>query len=238
MSEYQPNEYHPAEQSPDEIRADIEATRHRLGADVDALAEKVSPSSFAQRQGDRVRAGFKRATDSIMGSADDAGHAVGDAVSSAGHAVGDAVREAPQEAVRRTRGNPLVAGLVAFGVGMLVSSLIPSTRAEREAATAVKEKAQPVLDEAQRMGKELADDLREPAREAVQQVRDTAESGVQHVRDDAEHAGARLQDHARDAQQHVREGDGSASRADYGEPGGLRSQLGRDGGVDPSRPRN
>lgn len=198
MSEYQTN------QTPDEIRADIEATRQRLGGDVDALAEKMSPTSFAQRQTDRVRAGFKRAADSIMGSDDDG--SVGDAVNSAGQAVGDAVRQAPQEALRQTRGNPLVAGLVAFGVGVLVSSLIPSTRVEREAASAAKEHAQPVLEEAQRIGGEIAEGMREPAQQAVEQVRGAAESGVQHVRDDAEAAGSQLQDHAQDAQQNVRDG--------------------------------
>jgi Protein of unknown function (DUF3618). len=42
--------------SPDEIRADIERTRRELGSDVDALADKVSPSKIVDRQVSKVRA--------------------------------------------------------------------------------------------------------------------------------------------------------------------------------------
>jgi len=44
--------------SPDEIRADIERTRQELGSDVDALADKVSPSKIVDRQVDKVRGVF------------------------------------------------------------------------------------------------------------------------------------------------------------------------------------
>jgi len=41
--------------SPDAIRADIEQTRRELGSDVDALADKVSPSKIVDRQADKVK---------------------------------------------------------------------------------------------------------------------------------------------------------------------------------------
>ena len=41
--------------SPDAIRADIEQTRRELGSDVDALADKVSPSKIVDRQTDKVK---------------------------------------------------------------------------------------------------------------------------------------------------------------------------------------
>jgi hypothetical protein len=43
---------------PDAIRADIEATRRNLSGDVDALADKVTPSKIAQRQTRRVNGAF------------------------------------------------------------------------------------------------------------------------------------------------------------------------------------
>ena len=36
---------------------------------------------------------------------------------------------------RKTQGNPLAAGVIAFGLGMLVSSLIPSAEKERDAVS-------------------------------------------------------------------------------------------------------
>ncbi|WP_200919300.1 DUF3618 domain-containing protein [Curtobacterium sp. Leaf261] len=45
--------------TPDEIRAEIEATRGNLGSDVDALADKVNPSSIAHRQTEKVKGRFE-----------------------------------------------------------------------------------------------------------------------------------------------------------------------------------
>ena len=54
----------------------------------------------------------------------------------------------PQAIRRQTRGNPLAAGLIAFGAGWLVSSLLPASRREQELADQAKqvaqEKVQPV----------------------------------------------------------------------------------------------
>ena len=54
--------------NPDEIRADIERTRRELGQDVDALAEKVSPTKAVSRQTNRIKDGFIYAKENIMGS--------------------------------------------------------------------------------------------------------------------------------------------------------------------------
>jgi hypothetical protein len=44
--------------TPDEIRAEIERTRAGLSYDVDALADKVNPSSIAHRQTEKVKSRF------------------------------------------------------------------------------------------------------------------------------------------------------------------------------------
>ena len=49
---------------------------------------------------------------------------------------------------RRAQGNPLAAGMIAFGLGMLVSSLIPSTEKEREAVSQLQENLEPVKEKA------------------------------------------------------------------------------------------
>ena len=40
----------------------------------------------------------------------------------------DTVTDAPRQVQRKTRGNPLAAGLIAFGIGYLISGAIPATR--------------------------------------------------------------------------------------------------------------
>jgi len=43
---------------PEVIRANIEATRQNLSSDVDALADKVTPSKIVDRQADKVKGKF------------------------------------------------------------------------------------------------------------------------------------------------------------------------------------
>ena len=98
--------------SPDQIRADIEKTRRELGGDVDALADKVSPSKIVDRQTDKVKHAFGSVRDKVMGAADDTGTAISDAGSSVAEHVGDA----KDKVVAKAEGNPLAVGLIAFGV--------------------------------------------------------------------------------------------------------------------------
>src|SRR4051794_27517417 len=102
-------------QSPEEIRADIESTRRELGQDVDALADKVTPSKIVDRQKNKIRGAFTNVRESVMGAADDAASSMHDAGSSAASGVADA----GHTIARKAKGNPLAAGLVAFGAGLL-----------------------------------------------------------------------------------------------------------------------
>src|SRR5215218_2651059 len=111
--------------NPDAIRADIEATRARLGTNVDAVADKVTPSNIVHRQTNKVREAVFGVKEKVMGTAEDAAdrmhsaqHGTGSAISDAGAAIS----EAPQQVMAKAQGNPLAAGLVAFGAGMLLSS--------------------------------------------------------------------------------------------------------------------
>ena len=74
-------------ENPDVIRADIEATRARLGTNVDAVADKVTPSHIVQRQTDKVKENVKDAVfgvkEKVMGAAD---HTAGNVHSAAGTA--------------------------------------------------------------------------------------------------------------------------------------------------------
>ena len=82
---------------PEQIRADIEATRARLSADVDTLADEANPKNIARRKADDVKESVRdRVTglkDSIMGTAEDAKSAVQDKVGSARDSVGRSVAQ-------------------------------------------------------------------------------------------------------------------------------------------------
>src|SRR6188508_1581348 len=97
---------------PEQIKADIEATRAELSRDVDALAETVRPANVVQRQKDKVTTKVFGAKDAVMGSASNVKESVmggaGSAQSASGnalHSTGDAISSAPQAARQQTQGN-------------------------------------------------------------------------------------------------------------------------------------
>ena len=168
-------------QDPEAIRREIDRTRGRLSEDVDVLAESVTPGAVAKRASTRASNRVSRLKETVMGTAHDAASTVQDKAGSV-HGAADAVTSAPDMARRQARGNPLAAGAVALAAGWLLGSLLPASEKERELATAAREQAQPLVDEASSMAKDVAENLKEPAQEAVQSVKGTAQEGVENVR--------------------------------------------------------
>jgi ElaB/YqjD/DUF883 family membrane-anchored ribosome-binding protein len=175
---------------PDEIRNDIERTRRELGQDVDALADKVNPAKAMERQTDKVRRAATRMKDRVMGSASD----VVDSTQ-------DAVTDAPRKVASATQGNPVAAGLIAFGIGWLLSSLVPASRPERDMADKLEDAAAPLVDDVKDMAKESADHMREPAREAVDAVKGRAAEAVDTVKTEGADAASQAQTDAKHAAQ-------------------------------------
>ncbi len=195
-------------ENPDAIRADIEATRARLGTNVDAVADKVTPSHIVQRQTDKVKDAVFGVKEKVMGAAD---HTAGNVQSTGGSAAshlndaGSAVADAPHLAKTKTQGNPLAAGLIAFGAGLLVSSLIPASTKEREAADALKSAAEPLTTELTDAAKHVAEGLKEPAQDAMESVKATATDAAQNVKGEGQTAAADVKDRATDARDNVQQ---------------------------------
>jgi len=184
-----------ADSSPDAIRADIEQTRRELGSDVDALADKVTPSKIVDRQADKVKGAFGSVRDRIMGVADDAGSRVSD--------VGDGLSDAKDRVVAKAEGNPLAVGLIAFGAGVLLASLIPASAKEKELAADVKDQAQPLVEKVTDAAKEVGQNLKEPAREAAESVKATATDAVENVKSDAQYAAGEVKGQAKAGRENV-----------------------------------
>ncbi|KRE59326.1 hypothetical protein ASG92_22645 [Arthrobacter sp. Soil736] len=193
-------------ENPDAIRADIEATRVRLGTNVDAVADKVTPSNIVHRQTDKVKDAVFGVKEKVMGAADHASGNVHSATGSAGSTfsdAGSAIGDAPHKAAVKTQGNPLAAGLIAFGAGLLVSSLIPPSQKEREAADALKTAAEPVTTQLTEAAKDVAQGLKEPAQDAMENVKATATDAAEHVKGEGQSAVSDVKDSATDARDHV-----------------------------------
>jgi gas vesicle protein len=216
---------------PDQIRGNIEQTQQNLSADFDALTDKVSPPRIVERRVQQTRSAMTSVKDKIMGSATERTSALGGTVSSSASSAMDTVSSArdtvadkassaadmagsaPDLARQRTRGNPLAAGLIAFGAGWLVASLLPATEPEQQVASQVKdlaaEKGRPVAQQLGQAGQEAAQELRDSAQQRAQSVKETATDAASTVRDEAQSHASDVADHTKEARGRVTEQAGS-----------------------------
>ncbi len=199
---------------PEVIRRNIDATRADLSRDVDALTEKVSPARVMERKVDRAKDAVGSVKERVMGSSNDPSDdgALGtatDKASSLASGIGGAASQTPSAAKRRAQGNPFAAGLIAFGVGWLASSLLPASQKEQDAATAVKDKVSEHSDTLTAPLKDAAaeakDNLTGPAQDAVQALKATATDAVGTVKGEAADAKVNVADSAAQAKDEVQQ---------------------------------
>jgi hypothetical protein len=212
---------------PDQIRSEIDQTQRELSADVDALTEKLSPPRIVERRVRRTRDAMTNVKDRIMGSTSDAYQTAGSAASNAGQGVSarasatrdtvagtassavDTVRSAPQTVRRHAEGNPLAAGLIAFGAGWLLSSLLPATEPEQRAASQVKdfavEQGRPVAEQLGEAGQQAAQELKESAQQRAEAVKETAADAASTVTGEAQSAASDVTGQAQQSAGRVRD---------------------------------
>ena len=222
---------------PDQIRREIDQTQRELSADVDALTEKVSPPRIMERRVRRTRMAMTNVKDRIMGSTSDAYQTAGSTASGMGQTVSDrassardtaasaassardtasdvassavdTVRSAPDTVRRQATGNPLAAGLIAFGAGLLLSSLIPASEPEQQVATQVKdfavEQGRPVARQLGQAGQEAAQELKESAQQRAESVKQTAQDAASTVKDETQAAASDVKGPAQQSAGRVR----------------------------------
>lgn len=211
---------------PEEIRQEISATRRELAADVDRLADKTSPSRIMRRRTHRMGRAARTVREKVMGTPTDvarrgreqARHAaetirgtasdVADTAKSGMQQAAETVRATPQQAMQGTQGNPMAAGLIAFGAGLLASTLIPATEAEQRTAEQLKEGAgdviEPIKQAVQETGQAVGEQAKEDVKEAAQQVKQTATEA-------AKATGQQARDQARNVADQTGSGTGSGS---------------------------
>jgi hypothetical protein len=213
---------------PDQIRSEIDQTQRELSADVDALTDKLSPQRIVERRVRRSRTAMTNMKDRLMGSTSDGYQTAGSTASGVGESAGakvsaardtvagtassavDTVRSAPDTARRTTQGNPLAAGLIAFGAGWLLSALLPASEPEQQVASQVKdfavEQGRPMVSEA---GQQMAQELKESAQQRAEAVKEAATDAASTVTGEAQSAASDVTDQAQQSAGRVREQSGS-----------------------------
>jgi Protein of unknown function (DUF3618) len=158
--------------------------------------------------GDKASSAKEAAADKAYAAKDavaDRAYAAKDTVSDKASDAREAVRQAPSRMKRRAQGNPLAAGVIAFGLGMLVSSLIPSTEKEREAVSQLQENLEPVKEKASEVARDIGEGLKPAAQDAAESVKTTAQEGVESVKQEGQSAAADVKDQAQASKETVRQ---------------------------------
>lgn len=188
----------------DELREDIEQKREEIGYTVDQLQNRVSPARITARGRYRVRQWWTDTKDRIMGNDqseypweagmrrinEQAGNLT-DKASDLAKEVKEGVAETPAMVRRQTQGNPVAVGVIAFGGGLLVGTLLPESAGERNIAQRLEPGVAGLAEEATQVGKQIAEDVQSSAKDAIEDLKDQSSAAAEGVKDEAKDALAR-----------------------------------------------
>jgi gas vesicle protein len=169
-------------QTAEDLKAQLADQRETLGRDFEAIGDRVSPSRMAQRRKNAVRERWQSTKDRVMGSASSAG---------------EAVSSVPQGAANVAQGNPLALGLVAFGAGLVVATLLPESKPEQQLAEKVQPTVEHAASELGTAAQETVEQLKPKAQAAVEEVKSSAQDSVQQVKGEASDAASRTAEQAK-----------------------------------------
>lgn len=198
-----------------QLREQLDQQRSELGQDLVAIGDRVSPKRVTERKTAAVRQRISGVRDSVMGAKDTVADKAGDLGDRAGEAGStitdkasgavDQVRQGPELARQGAQGNPLAAGLIAFGGGLLLATVLPSSSREQQL---VDERIQPQLDQAAgqvgTMAQETVEAVKPAVQDAVAEVKDDAQQAVAEVKDTATSSASDVAEEAKGAADEVR----------------------------------
>ena len=188
----------------DELREDIDQKRQEIGHTVDQLQSRVSPYRITARGRHRMRRWWIDIKDQVMGNdrsdypweagmrriAEQAGN-ITDKASDMATEIKEGVSETPRMIRRQTQGNPVAAGMIAFGGGLLVGTLLPESSGERRITQHLEPGVKDLTEEASDIGKQMAEDVKDSAAEIVHELKESASTAAVGVKDEAQQAATR-----------------------------------------------
>jgi len=167
-----------------------------MGDTLEAIGDRLSPERMVERRKAAVGQKFRGMKEAVMGSPGYQEPITGRMRSQAGgamqsasdtvHSATDRVQHAPQAIADQARGNPVAAGLIAFGAGVLLATVLPTSRTEQRLVDEARPQLQGAADQLKTAGREVAESAKEHAREAAEEVKSVGSDATSHVRDQAQ----------------------------------------------------
>jgi hypothetical protein len=193
-------------------RAQIERSRADLAATADDLHDRLSPRQAAGRKVARVKSRAGGVIDTTrrvviggpVGQVQQVATRASDTASSLAGTAADGLGTAPARLKSTAEGNPIAAGVVAFGLGLLAATVFGASATEREMAASIGGQLAPVKEHLQEAAQEIGTTVRDSAQEAAHQVQGTAGSATQELAQQGKTAAAEVAEEGRSAAQDIR----------------------------------
>jgi len=181
---------------------------------VDAIEDRVMPGRIIDRRKRATRAWWHDTRGRVMGTSTDTMQRTKGRMQDMAEdveQVAGRVTDAPAQLAEQTRGAPLIAGGVAFGVGALLALVIPETEPERRAGEAMAPQLSAASEAMRDVGQQALETAKGAAQDAVGELKQTAGEHAGQVAGEAKDAGREVVGDAKSAGAQVTDGSGSSS---------------------------
>lgn len=200
-----------AEQEIEQLRDDAARQRQAIAQDFENVGDRVSPGRIAERRRAVIVQRVGKLRNSVFGTPDPRGQAArrppsdgrssresddGSLQDKADGAIDSLKDRTPDSATDFAQGNPMAAGLIGLGIGLLAATLLPESREEQRIADEAQGTLDSLAEDLAASGREAADNLKPAAQEAAQQVKESARDSAESVKGEAKTAAQDVKDEA------------------------------------------
>ncbi len=185
----------------DQLKADIEYRRDRMSGTVDAIEDRVVPGRIIRRRADAARGWVGQARSLVMGPPQRVNEQVGAVpgrAAAGAHQLAENVTGLPEQISDQTRGAPLVAGGIAFGVGALIALLLPETPSEQHLAATLEPQVTALTDAAKETAQAATATVKDSAQQAAGELKDVASEHAAKATEEAKGAAEQVAGSAKD----------------------------------------
>jgi gas vesicle protein len=174
---------------------------------LEAIGDRLSPERVVERRKAAVWQRFRRVRESVMGSPDyeeptaqaarEKAAAAASSAADTARTMAGKVQHAPEAVSNTTAGNPLAAGLIAFGAGLVLATAFPTTQTEQHLLDQAQPQIDRAKDELRDAGQQLSGDVRDEAKRAIEQTTSSGKEAVSAVADEARSSAQTVSETAR-----------------------------------------
>ena len=170
-------------QTAEELRLEAADKRAELSRDLESIGDRMSPARIAERRKAMMTQRVSQVKERLMGVGETATTGTRHRMHDASESMHEGVHQMGARTQQMAQGSPLAMGLMAFGAGVVVSSLFPATQTERTMMASAEPTLQKVASETASMSRELVEEVKPAVTAATTAVKDRAQEAMATVKE-------------------------------------------------------